>query len=53
MANRAQIKALHPEYNFGDIAKAIGTKWRESSVDDKAKYTALSLQDKLQCQQAK
>ena len=35
---REQVKAEHPEYNIGQIAKHIGGMWRECSASKKAPY---------------
>ncbi|XP_049865618.1 high mobility group protein DSP1-like isoform X2 [Pectinophora gossypiella] len=43
---RSKVKANNPEYTMGDIAKELGRRWAAADSDAKAKYEALSEQDK-------
>ncbi|XP_037301537.1 high mobility group protein DSP1-like, partial [Manduca sexta] len=43
---RSKVKAGNPEYTMGDIAKELGRRWAAADPETKAKYDALSEQDK-------
>lgn len=43
---RANVKAAHPEYTVGDIAKDLGRKWSECDESTKSKYEAMAEKDK-------
>ena len=43
---RANVKAAHPEYTVGDIAKDLGRKWGEVDEATKSKYEAMAEKDK-------
>lgn len=44
---RIDIKNKHPEMKFGDIAKLIGTRWKQISEKDKKKYIKIADDDKI------
>lgn len=37
---RPAVKAAHPEFSVGDVAKEMGEKWSKVSAEAKAKYEA-------------
>lgn len=43
---RANVKAAHPEYTVGDIAKDLGRKWGEVDEATKSKYEQMAEKDK-------
>ncbi|RNA19426.1 high mobility group DSP1 [Brachionus plicatilis] len=43
---RAAVKAVHPTYSVGEVAKDLGEKWNKVSPDVKSKYEAKAAQDK-------
>jgi high mobility group protein B1 len=43
---RANVKAAHPEYTVGDIAKDLGRQWGEVSEATKSKYEQMAEKDK-------
>lgn len=43
---RANVKAAHPDYTVGDIAKDLGRQWSEADEATKAKYEAMAEKDK-------
>lgn len=43
---RGNVKAAHPEYTVGDIAKDLGRKWSEADEATKSKYEAMAEKDK-------
>lgn len=43
---RPKVKAAHPEYTVGDIAKELGKRWAEVEGPDKAKFEAQAEKDK-------
>ncbi|GBP89732.1 High mobility group protein DSP1 [Eumeta japonica] len=44
---RGKVKADNPELTMGDIAKELGRRWAAADPETKAKYEALSEQDKV------
>lgn len=46
---RPKVKAAHPNYTVGDIAKELGRRWETCS--NKAKYEALAAKDKARYEQ--
>lgn len=40
------MKAAHPEYTVGDIAKDLGRQWGEVDESTKSKYEAMAEKDK-------
>jgi hypothetical protein len=44
---RKDIKNKNPEIRFGDIAKLIGTKWKQISEKDKKKFVKMAEDDKI------
>lgn len=47
---RASIKADHPDYNVGEIAKELGKRWEK--VTDKSKYEGQAAADKVRYEKA-
>ncbi|CAF0808530.1 unnamed protein product [Brachionus calyciflorus] len=43
---RAGVKALHPSYSVGEVAKDLGEKWNKIAPEIKAKYEAKAAQEK-------
>jgi hypothetical protein len=43
---RAGVKAIHPSYSVGEMAKELGEKWNKIAPDLKTKYEARAQQDK-------
>ena len=43
---RGNVKAAHPEYTVGDIAKDLGRQWGEVDEATKSKYEAMAEKDK-------
>jgi len=43
------VKAAHPSYSVGDIAKELGRRWETCS--NKAKYEALAAKDRARYEQ--
>jgi hypothetical protein len=43
---RGNVKAAHPEYTVGDIAKDLGRQWGEVDESTKSKYEAMAEKDK-------
>lgn len=43
---RAPIKAVHPTYSVGDVAKELGEKWNKVTPEVKAKYEVKAQADK-------
>jgi hypothetical protein len=43
---RAAIKAVHPTYSVGEVAKDLGEKWNKVTPDVKSKYEAKAQLDK-------
>ena len=37
-SHRKKIKQLHPEKNFGEISKMVGSKWKQLSDEEKQVY---------------
>jgi len=48
---RPKVKAAHPNYAVGDIAKELGRRWETCS--NKAKYEALAAKDKARYEQVR
>jgi hypothetical protein len=46
-AKRAGIKTANPDASFGDIARLVGTAWKECSDEDKQEFVALADADKV------
>lgn len=44
---RTDIKDKNPKISFGEIAKLIGTKWKQISEKDKKKYVKMAEDDKV------
>ena len=44
---RAGVKAIHPTYSVGEVAKDLGEKWNKVTPDVKSKYEAKAAQDKV------
>ena len=49
-AKRGEIKARHPEYSIGDIAKELGVMWKTATAEDKEPFEAMAAEDKLRYQ---
>jgi hypothetical protein len=43
---RPGVKAIHPTYSVGDVAKELGDRWNKIQPDIKAKYEAQAQVDK-------
>jgi len=43
---RASVKALHPGYSVGEVAKELGERWNKVSTEQKTKYEARVQQEK-------
>lgn len=43
---RPDIKAKHPKYTVGDLAKELGTIWKGLSDKDKAPYEDMAKKDR-------
>jgi uncharacterized short protein YbdD (DUF466 family) len=43
---RPGVKAIHPTYSVGDVAKELGERWNKVTPDVKAKYEAKASVDK-------
>uniref|UniRef100_A0A2A4J0D3 HMG box domain-containing protein n=1 Tax=Heliothis virescens TaxID=7102 RepID=A0A2A4J0D3_HELVI len=43
---RQKIRASHPYYSFGEIAKELGKRWREADPETKAKYEHMAEMDR-------
>jgi len=43
---RGKIKGMNPEFGIGDVAKELGRMWAVVSPEVKAKYQAMSDNDK-------
>jgi hypothetical protein len=43
---RAGVKAIHPSYSVGEVAKHLGERWNKVSPEQKQKYEARAQQDK-------
>lgn len=50
---RANVKAAHPEYKIGDVAKALGEMWSNLDADRKAKYESDAKEAKEAYEKAK
>jgi len=46
---RPKVKAAHPNYTVGEIAKELGRRWETCS--NKSKYEALAAKDKARYEQ--
>ena len=42
----------HPEYTFGELAKAVSVRWKEMTVDDKAPFEEKAAADKARYTEA-
>jgi hypothetical protein len=51
--NRAAIKAENPNLTFGELAKAVGDKWKTMSDEDKKPYTDKATADKARYEREK
>jgi structure-specific recognition protein 1 len=49
-AKRGEIKAQHPEFSIGDVAKELGLLWKAVTPQDKEPYEAMAREDKLRYQ---
>jgi len=43
---RPGVKAIHPSYSVGEVAKDLGERWNKVTPDVKAKYEAKAAIDK-------
>jgi structure-specific recognition protein 1 len=49
-AKRVEIKAQHPEYSIGDVAKELGALWKVATAEDKEPFEAMAGEDKIRYQ---
>ncbi|MGI4416839.1 hypothetical protein ACR2V2_25955, partial [Klebsiella pneumoniae] len=47
---RPKVRAAHPDFQVGDIAKILGKQWKEISDSDKAKYEKKAQTEKARYQ---
>lgn len=45
-ANRAKVKAEHPDWGIQEIAKELGVRWKALSESEKAEYESMQKDDK-------
>ena len=52
-AIRPQVKEQHPDMKVTEMAKVMGSKWKELSADEKQKYVDMAAEDKARYQREK
>ena len=50
---RPQVKEQHPDMKVTEMAKVMGSKWKELSADEKQKYVDMATEDKARYQREK
>ena len=52
-AIRPQVKEQHPDMKVTEMAKVMGSNWKELSADEKQKYVDMAAEDKARYQREK
>ena len=52
-AIRPQVKEQHPDMKVTEMAKVMGSKWKELSADEKQKYVDMAAEDQARYQREK